>query len=76
MTNTQAELTHLVRLSRIHPNCAEYCMAKANWLAQRRPAEFSDLPMLLSNALENCRITPNGPSRLKPSSQPATTASR
>lgn len=76
MTNLQTELEHLVRLSRIHPNCAEYAIWKANALAQKRPREHGDLPMLLSNALENCRTTPNGPSRLKPSSPPATTASR
>jgi len=76
MTNTQAELAHLVRLSKIHPNCAEYCMAKANWLAQKRPQEHGDLPMLLSTALENCRTTPSGPSRQKPSSPPETTESR
>ena len=76
MTNLQTELAHLVRLSKIHPNCAEYCMAKANWLAQKRPQEHGDLPMLLSNALADSATTPNGPSRLKPSSPPETTESR
>jgi len=60
MTNMERELEHLARNSRRHPNCAEYCMAKANWLAQRRPEEFEKLPMLLSVKLNSSASVASG----------------
>lgn len=60
MTSLERELDHLARNSRWHPNCAEYCMAKANWLAQKRPEEFEKLPMLLSRALHDKATSTDG----------------
>jgi hypothetical protein len=58
MTNLQTEVEHLVRLAQTHPNWAEYATWKANTLAQKRPKEHGDLPMLLSNALNKATCTP------------------
>jgi hypothetical protein len=71
-----AELEHLIRLSETHPNWAEYATWKANALAQKRPREHGDLPMLLSNALESSATTPSEPSKPKLATQPETTAHR
>lgn len=60
MTSLERELEHLARNSRRHPNCAEYCMAKANWLSQRRPEEFENLPMLLSAKLRSSASVVSG----------------
>lgn len=76
MTNAQTELEHLTRLSQTHPNWAEYARWKANALAQKRPREHGDLPMLLSSALESSATTPSAPSKPKPATPPETTASR
>nr|AER23967.1 hypothetical protein var090 [Variovorax sp. HH01] len=53
MTSLERELEHLARSSRWHPNCAEYCMAKAEWLALRRPEDFEKLPHLLMMELRS-----------------------
>ena len=54
------ELEHLIRMSETHPNWAEYAWRKAEALAQMRPREFGDLPLLLSNALRE-RSKPSTP---------------
>lgn len=60
MTSLERELDHLARNSRWHPNCAEYCMAKANWLAQKRPEEFERLPALLAAKLKSSASVASG----------------
>ncbi|MFM9928193.1 hypothetical protein VLK31_34845 [Variovorax sp. H27-G14] len=51
MTDLQIELQHLVKCSKPHPNCSLYCQQKAEWLAQKYPDRFRELPMLLSREL-------------------------
>lgn len=57
MTDLQIELAHLAKNSRPHPNCAEYCRAKASWLAQKYPERFKELPHLLASELQS-KATP------------------
>lgn len=63
MTDLQIELAHLAKNSSPHPNCAEYCQAKANWLAQKYPERFKDLPHLLASALQS-KVTPTPSTRV------------
>lgn len=57
MTDLQRELAHLAKNSRPHPNCALYCREKAEWLAQKYPDRFRDLPHLLASEL-HAKATP------------------
>lgn len=53
MTDLQIELEHLAKNSRPHPNCALYCREKAEWLAQKYPDRFRELPHLLAAELKS-----------------------
>ena len=48
----QAELDHLVRLSALHPNWAEYATWKAGDLALRMPNRWGWLPEALRDSLK------------------------
>lgn len=48
MNDLQRELAHLAKNSRPHPNAALYCREKAEWLAQKYPERFRELPHLLA----------------------------
>ncbi len=58
MTRIEAELTHLIRMSLTHPNLYEYARDKAQRLANQEPAEFGELPLLLSNELNSTKCGP------------------
>lgn len=63
MTNLETELAHLVNL--MAPPMREYwksyCWAKAGYLAESNPADYKDLPRLLTEAMRPSTASPSTP---------------
>lgn len=49
--NQQAELDHLIRCARTHPNWIPYVTEKAEWKARKDPKEWDWLPAALAKAI-------------------------
>lgn len=60
MSRIAAELAHLIRCAETGTGMYEFARDKAQRLAAQEPAEFNELPLLLSNEL---RSRKHGPPR-------------